>query len=51
MGLGNSAATTFFGVTVAALLLGERLGPLDVLGVAIVTAGILAVQIARQRPA
>lgn len=41
----------FFGVTVAALLLGERLGPLDVLGVAIVTAGILAVQIARQRPA
>mgnify|MGYP001822776250 CR=1 FL=1 len=41
----------FFGVTVAAVFLGERLGLLDVVGVAIVTVGILAVQIARQKPA
>ena len=40
----------FFGVSVAALLLGERLGALDVVGVAIVTLGILAVQISRQKP-
>lgn len=40
----------FFGVMIAALLLGEQLGPLDLLGVAIVTMGILAVQIARSRP-
>jgi len=40
----------FFGVTIAALLLGEQLGPLDVLGVAIVTLGILAVQLAKQKP-
>ena len=41
----------FFGVAVAAVFLGERLGLLDIVGVAIVTAGILAVQLARQRPA
>ncbi|MCB1336490.1 MAG: DMT family transporter [Maritimibacter sp.] len=41
----------FFGVSVAALFLGEKLGALDVLGVAIVTVGILAVQLARQKPA
>ncbi|MBV7410907.1 DMT family transporter [Maritimibacter sp. DP1N21-5] len=40
----------FFGVAIAAVLLGERLGWLDVLGVAIVTAGILAVQLAKQKP-
>jgi drug/metabolite transporter (DMT)-like permease len=40
----------FFGVTIAALLLGERLGALDVLGVAIVTVGILAVQLAKEKP-
>ncbi|WP_188525710.1 DMT family transporter [Sinisalibacter lacisalsi] len=40
----------FFGVTIAALLLGEELGPLDVVGVAIVTVGILAVQLAKQKP-
>lgn len=34
----------FFGVAIAAVLLGERLGPLDLLGVAIIMAGILAVQ-------
>lgn len=38
----------FFGVAVAAVLLGELLGPLDLVGVAIVAAGILAVQLARQ---
>lgn len=40
----------FFGVATAALLLGERLGTFDVLGVAVIMAGILAVQLAR-RPA
>jgi drug/metabolite transporter (DMT)-like permease len=37
----------FFGVAVAALLLGEQLGLNDLLGVAIIMAGILAVQISR----
>ena len=44
----------FFGVAVAAALLGERLGLLDIVGVAIIAAGILAVQLAKQpaaRPA
>lgn len=39
-----------FGVAIAAALLGERLAPLDLVGVAIITAGILAVQLARQTP-
>ncbi|MEP3688216.1 MAG: DMT family transporter [Sulfitobacter dubius] len=39
----------FFGVAIAALLLGETLGPRDILGVAIIAGGILAVQISRQR--
>ena len=39
----------FFGVFIAALLLGEALGPRDLIGVAIVAAGILAVQLARQK--
>lgn len=38
----------FFGVSIAALLLGERLGPMDALGVAVVMAGILAVQLSKQ---
>ena len=38
----------FFGVVIAALLLGERIGPLDLLGVAVVAGGILAVQISRR---
>ncbi|MGC9418838.1 MAG: DMT family transporter [Rhodovulum sp.] len=38
----------FFGVTVAAILLGERLGPMDVAGVAVIMAGILAVQLSKQ---
>lgn len=41
----------FFGVLTAAVLLGEKLGPWDVLGVAIVAAGILAVQISRAKTA
>ena len=40
----------FFGVAVAAVILGERLGAQDVLGVAIVAAGILAVQLSKQKP-
>ncbi len=38
----------FFGVAVAAVLLGERLGTQDVVGVIIIAAGILAVQVSRQ---
>lgn len=38
----------FFGVAIAWLLLGERLGVRDFAGVAIITLGILAVQLSRQ---
>lgn len=38
----------FFGVAVAALLLGEKVGPADFIGVVIIMAGILAVQLSRQ---
>lgn len=41
----------FFGVAIAAALLGERLGTLDILGVAIIMAGILAVQLSKAPPA
>lgn len=42
----------FFGVAIAALILNETLSLRDVVGVAIITVGILAVQVARaQRPA
>lgn len=41
----------FFGVAIAALLLGERLGPIDLLGVVIIMLGILAVQLSRQSDA
>ena len=37
----------FLGVAVAAVVLGERLGPLDLAGVAIIMAGILAVQLTK----
>ena len=37
----------FFGVAIAAAILGERLGWADILGVTIIAAGILAVQLAR----
>lgn len=40
----------FFGVAVAAAVLGEALGPADILGVAVIMAGILAVQRARAAP-
>ncbi len=52
--IGAIRAATFhflnpvFGVTVAAILLGERLGPMDAVGVLITTLGILAVQLSRQ---
>ena len=39
----------FFGVAVAALLLSEALGARDILGVLIITGGILAVQLSRQK--
>ena len=38
----------FFGVAIAAVLLGERVGFLDVIGVAIIAGGILAVQLSKQ---
>lgn len=41
----------FFGVAIAAVLLGERVGLFDLLGVAIIMAGILAVQLSKARPA
>ncbi|NIY71539.1 DMT family transporter [Marivivens donghaensis] len=39
----------FFGVVIAAVLLGEALGIADVIGVAIIAAGILAVQLSKQK--
>jgi drug/metabolite transporter (DMT)-like permease len=53
--IGATAASAFhflnpaLGVAIAAALLGERIGWLDGVGVAIVTAGIAAVQVARAR--
>lgn len=41
----------FFGVAIAAALLGERIGGLDLAGVAIIMAGILAVQLSKAPPA
>ena len=52
--IGPIRAATFhflnpvFGVTTAAILLGEKLGALDAVGVLITTLGILAVQLSRQ---
>ena len=40
----------FFGVAIAALLLGERLGMTDLVGVVIIMAGILAVQLSKAPP-
>lgn len=37
----------FFGVAIAALLLGEAVRPLDMIGVAVIMAGILAVQVSK----
>lgn len=39
----------FFGVAIAAVLLGEKLGVRDLIGVAVIAAGIFAVQISRQK--
>ena len=39
----------FFGVAIAAALLGEHIGTLDYLGVAIIAGGILAVQLSKQQ--
>lgn len=39
----------FFGITIAAIILHEKIGVLDVVGVAIAAAGILAVQMSRVR--
>jgi len=41
----------FFGVAIAAILLGEQLGPRDIVGVVIIAVGILAVQLSRQHAA
>lgn len=55
--IGATKAATFhflnplFGAGTAALLLSERLGPWDVLGVVVTTVGILAVQLSRRRQA
>lgn len=54
--IGTTRAATFhflnpfFGVAIAAALLGEAVRPLDILGVGIAMAGILAVQLSRTRP-
>ncbi|WP_330449313.1 DMT family transporter [Paracoccus marcusii] len=42
--------TPFFGVATAALFLGEDLGAGDVIGVAVIMAGILAVQLSKAAP-
>jgi drug/metabolite transporter (DMT)-like permease len=39
----------FFGVAIAAAILGEKLGLYDIIGVTIISVGILAVQLSRQR--
>ncbi len=41
----------FFGVAIAAVLLGEHLGPRDILGVGIIAVSILAVQLSRTKKA
>ncbi len=41
----------FLGVLIAALLLNEGLGLFDMIGVVVIMAGILAVQLAKQKPA
>lgn len=40
----------FFGVAIASVLLGEKLGMMDVIGVVIIAGGILAVQLSKQVP-
>ncbi|MHC0052137.1 DMT family transporter [Actibacterium sp. D379-3] len=38
----------FLGVATAAVLLGERMGPMDIVGVVVIMTGILAVQLSKQ---
>ncbi|MEM9425612.1 MAG: DMT family transporter [Pseudomonadota bacterium] len=51
--IGATRAATFhflnpvFGVAIAAILLGEAIGPLDIVGVLVTTLGILAVQLSK----
>ncbi len=40
----------FFGVAIAAILLGENLGRMDIIGVIVITVGILLVQLSKQKP-
>jgi drug/metabolite transporter (DMT)-like permease len=40
----------FLGVAIAAVFLGEAVGGLDIIGVLIITLGILAVQLSKQTP-
>jgi drug/metabolite transporter (DMT)-like permease len=40
----------FFGVAIAAVLLGEEFGMRDIIGVVIITGGILAVQLSKRKP-
>lgn len=40
----------FFGVAIASFLLGEKLGLMDVVGVVVISAGILMVQLSKQNP-
>jgi drug/metabolite transporter (DMT)-like permease len=40
----------FFGVAVASVLLSETIGFLDIVGVLVITAGILGVQLSKQTP-
>ena len=53
--IGATRAATFhflnpvFGVAIAAALLGEALGPLDIVGVLVTTLGILAVQVSKAK--
>jgi drug/metabolite transporter (DMT)-like permease len=55
--IGSTKAATFhflnplFGLAIAAALLGEAIRPLDLVGVAVAMAGILAVQLSRRPPA
>lgn len=55
--IGATRAATFhflnpvFGVAIAWALLGERIRPLDIAGVLVITAGILAVQMSKTKPA
>ena len=55
--IGTTRAATFhflnpfLGVAIAGLFLGEALGTLDLVGVVIITFGILAVQLSKARPA